>query len=74
MSSADLPSQPPLSVEETGPAQEETSGLVSVCVFSSQCVTDVSSSAAPLDAMEKSSDVSVSSLSLPLLFYIFSSH
>ena len=30
LSSADLPSQPPLSVEETGPAQEETPGLVSV--------------------------------------------
>ncbi len=73
LSSADLPPQPPLSVEETGPAQEETPGLVSdsvcVCVcacvtivqcvtlflLTSQCVTSVSSSAATLDAMEKSS-------------------
>lgn len=69
LSSVDLPSQPPLSVEETGPAQAETSGLVSVslclcvCVtvvqyvplflLTSQCVTDVSSSAASLDAMER---------------------
>lgn len=30
LSSVDLPSQPPLAVEETGPAQAETSGLVSV--------------------------------------------
>ncbi len=38
LSSADLPSQPPLSVEETGPAQEETSGLVSVSVSLCVCV------------------------------------
>lgn len=42
---AHLPPEPPLSVEEAGPAQEETSGLVSVCVSSSA-------------AVEKSADVS----------------
>lgn len=83
LSSAHLPSKPALTMEETGPAQEKTPGLVSVCVcdteraremlinhvlvfwLTSQCVTNVSSSVAPLDAMQIAADVSVSLFSHP---------
>ena len=65
LSSADLPPQPPLSVEETRHSQEETSGLVSgfQCVsmflLICQCGNVVSLSASPLEAMEKSSHLCI---------------